>query len=140
MRLRLVALGWPASLCTATWLPIIACNMALLAGKYFIQGQCAYYDKTARNWPKAVWLLGAPLSASAGAQVEAFRKKDLALLGAFAPDSPELAAFLAAADAMREDFDCAHVLDASLLAEVRIATAFTLCTKQGIGCCYCMQV
>ena len=54
-----------------------------------------------------------------GVQVEAFRKKDLALLGAFAPDSPELAAFLAAAEAMREDFDCAHVLDASLLAEVQ---------------------
>ena len=53
--------------------------------------------------------------------MEAFRKKDLALLGAFAPGSPELAAFLAAAEAMREDFDCAHVLDASLLAEVRPA-------------------
>ena len=55
--------------------------------------------------------------------MQAFRKKDLALLGAFAPGSPELAAFLAAAEAMREDFDCAHVLDASLLAEVRPASA-----------------
>ena len=50
--------------------------------------------------------------------MEAFRKKDLALLGAFAADSVELGAFLAAAEALREDFDCAHTLDASLLTEV----------------------
>ncbi|KAK9835347.1 hypothetical protein WJX81_004050 [Elliptochloris bilobata] len=59
-------------------------------------------------------------------EVAAFRKKDLALLGAFAADSPELAAFLAAAEAMREDFDCAHVLDASLLAEAKAAPAAVL--------------
>lgn len=72
--------------------------------------------------------------------MEAFRKKDLALLGAFAPDSPELAAFLAAAEAMREDFDCAHVLDASMLAEVRPATAFSACNNRAMGGCSCMQV
>ena len=41
---------------------------------------------------------------------------------------------------MREDFDCAHVLDVSLLAEVRPTTAFRVCKCRTMGCCTCMQV
>ena len=36
---------------------------------------------------------------------------------------------------MREGIDCAHVLGASLLAEVRPATARSLCENGAIGCC-----
>ena len=59
----------------------------------------------------------------AAAQVEAFHKKDLALLGVFGAGTPALAAFLATAEALREDFDCAHVLDAKLVPEVRAPCA-----------------
>jgi len=61
--------------------------------------------------------------ARARAQVAEFRKKDLALLGAFDAGAPALAAFLATAEALREDFDCAHVLDAALVPEARAAPA-----------------
>ncbi len=61
--------------------------------------------------------------ARARAQVADFRKKDLALLGAFDAGAPALAAFLATAEALREDFDCAHVLDAALVPEARAAPA-----------------
>lgn len=98
-------------------LVLVAHIMAVLADGRFVHANALVLTEQPAigRLSPACW---EPLSGPAGAQVEAFRKKDLALLGAFAPGSAELAAFLAAAEAMREDFDCAHVLDASLLAEV----------------------